>query len=68
MFGTERKNLQAWQRLNGRLKRFENKVKWVDAFAEKNNLSEKDKRNSAPLIRTPYFLLAYKNIEIMEFV
>jgi hypothetical protein len=30
------------ERLNGRLKRFENKVKQVDVFVEKNNLSKKE--------------------------
>ncbi|ERI08948.1 LuxR C-terminal-related transcriptional regulator [Aneurinibacillus aneurinilyticus] len=42
VFRAARNNLKAWERLNGRLKRFENKVKRVDAFAEKNNLSEKE--------------------------
>ncbi|MED0671161.1 hypothetical protein [Aneurinibacillus aneurinilyticus] len=30
------------ERLNERLKRFENKVKQVDVFVEKNNLSKKE--------------------------
>ncbi|MED0673020.1 hypothetical protein P4S95_22875 [Aneurinibacillus aneurinilyticus] len=42
VFRAARNNLRAWERLNRRLKRFENKVKRVDAFAEKNNLSEKE--------------------------
>jgi hypothetical protein len=42
VFREARNNLQAWERLNRRVKRFEDKVKRVDAFAEKNNLSEKE--------------------------